>query len=50
MLMGVKWTVNNIICMILMGICVWVGSMIGYDKIVQLVKQIGVKNSENVKE
>lgn len=43
MLMGVPWTVNNIICMFIMGICVWIGSMIGYDKIIQLVKQIGDK-------
>lgn len=40
MLMGIDWTVNNVICMILMSLSVWIGSMIGYDKIVQLVKQI----------
>lgn len=40
MLLGVDWTVNNIICLILMGVAVWIGSMIGYDKIIQLVKQI----------
>ena len=43
MLIGIPWNVNNIICMILMGICVLVGSMIGYDKIIQLVKQISDK-------
>lgn len=39
MLIGVGWTVNNIICLLLMAVCVWVGSMIGYDKVLQLIKQ-----------
>ena len=43
MLMDIPWTVNNIICLILMAGCVWIGSMIGYDKVVQLLKQIEVK-------
>ena len=37
MLLGIPWTVNNIIIMI---VAVWIGSMIGYDKIIQLLKQI----------
>lgn len=45
MLAGISWSVNNIICMIIMGICVWIGSMIGYDKVLQLVKQLGDKNT-----
>lgn len=40
-LLGIPFTINNILCMFLMSICVWVGSMIGYDKIIQLLKQIG---------
>ncbi len=48
MLLGIDWTVNNIICMILMGILVWVGSMIGFDKISQLIKQIAeITGDEN---
>ena len=43
MLMDIPWTVNNIICLILMTVCVWIGSMIGYDKVVQLLKQIESK-------
>ena len=43
MLMNISWTVNNIICLILMTWCVWIGSMIGYDKVVQLLKQIEAK-------
>lgn len=50
MLVGIPWTVNNIICLILMIVCVWIGSMVGYDKIVQLIKQIaeskGVSDGE----
>ena len=40
MLLGIPWTVNNIICLVIMIIAVWIGSMIGYDKIIQLLKQI----------
>lgn len=40
MLLGIPWTVNNIICMVLMAVCVWIGSMIGYDKIIQLIQQL----------
>ena len=40
MLMGIPWTVNNIICLVIMAVAVWIGSMIGYDKIIQLLKQI----------
>ena len=43
MLMDIPWTVNNIICLGLMAVCVWIGSMIGYDKVVQLLKQIEAK-------
>ena len=40
MLQSIPWTVNNIICLILMGVAVWVASMIGYDKVLQLLKQL----------
>ncbi len=43
MLMNIPWTINNIICLGLMTVCVWIGSMIGYDKVVQLLKQIEAK-------
>lgn len=41
MLMNIPWTVNNIICLLIMTVAVWVGSMVGYDKVIQLAKQIG---------
>lgn len=40
MLLGIAWTVNNVICLVLMGIAVWVASMIGYDKVIQMLQQI----------
>ena len=39
MLLGIDWTVNNIICLFLMSGVVWLGSMVGYDKVLQLIKQ-----------
>lgn len=46
MLRGIPWTINNIICLILMIFVVWIGSMIGYDKVIQLLKQIGTVDIE----
>lgn len=40
-LIGIPFTVNNVICIPLMMLCIWVGSMVGYDKIIQLIQQIG---------
>lgn len=39
MLMGIDWTVNNILCLIAMIVLVWMGSMIGYSKIIQTIQQ-----------
>ena len=40
MLLGIPWTINNIICLLLMIVVVWMASMVGYDKIMQLLDQI----------
>lgn len=40
LLFGIAFTTTNIVCLILMGAVVWVGSMIGYDKAKQLVEQV----------
>ncbi len=40
MLRAIPWTVNNVICLLLMGVAVWIASMIGYDKVLQLLKQL----------
>lgn len=48
-LLGIEWTRNNIICLILMIICIWIGSMIGFDKIKQLIEQFkGGNDAETV--
>ena len=43
-LMGIEWNVVNIVCIPLMAVAVWVASMIGYDKVIQLIAQIGSKD------
>lgn len=39
-LMDVPLDPKNVICIILMTICIWIGSMIGYDKVIQTISQI----------
>lgn len=39
MLLGVAWTLNNILCMLAMMLFVWMGSMIGYSKILETYRQ-----------
>lgn len=38
--LGIPFTSPNVICMVLMAVAVWVGAMVGYDKIIQLIGQI----------
>lgn len=45
-ILGIPFTINNIICLILMSVAVWVGSMIGFDKVKQLLEQL-VKEQNN---
>ena len=40
-LLGIAFTLSNILCLVLMSAIVWIGSMIGYDKVIQLLTQIG---------
>lgn len=40
MLLGIPWTVNNIICLLLMCVVVWLGATLGFDKVKQTLKQI----------
>ena len=46
MLMGIPWSVNNVICLVLMSIAVWIASMLGFDKVLQTVKQIAEIDKE----
>lgn len=39
-LMGIAWTLPNILCLILMAFCMWLGSMVGYDKVMQTISQL----------
>ena len=39
-LIGIPWTLNNVICLICMVFMVWLGSMIGFDKVKQLIEQL----------
>ena len=38
--MGIAFTLPNIVCMVLMAVAVWVGAMVGYDKVLQMIDQI----------
>lgn len=53
MLMNLPWTVNNVLCLIAMAFMVWMGSMIGYSKILETIQQFrswrsSVDNGANV--
>lgn len=39
-LFNIPFTMQNIICIVLMGICTSVGAMVGYDKVMQTIDQI----------
>lgn len=45
-LKGIPFNVVNITCMILMTAAIWVASMVGYDKVMQLIDQITNKEVE----
>ena len=38
-LMNIEWTINNILCLVAMMLFVWMGSMIGYSKILETYRQ-----------
>ena len=43
--MGIPFTLINIFSMFVMAVSVWVGSMVGYDKVLQMIGQFkGIKN------
>ena len=37
---GIAWTVSNIVALILLAPACWLGAMLGYDKVIQTIKQI----------
>lgn len=38
--LGIPFTPPNIICMVLMALAIWIGAMVGYDKVIQLIEQV----------
>lgn len=40
-ILGIAFTGANVVCIILMAIAVWLCAMLGYDKVVQLIEQMG---------
>lgn len=38
--LGIPFTSPNVVCMVLMAVAVWVGAMLGYDKVLQMIDQI----------
>lgn len=38
--MGIPFTVINIVCIPVMALALWMGAMIGYDKVIQLIEQV----------
>ena len=38
---GVAFTANNVLCMVLMGLASGLMSMVGFDKVKQLIEQMG---------
>lgn len=41
-LAGIAFTLPNILCILIMVVIVWLGSMIGYDKVMQMVSQLSL--------
>lgn len=39
-LLGIGFTTANVLCIGLMAVAVWLGAMVGYDKVIQLIEQI----------
>ena len=53
MLNGIEWSVNNIVCLILAIFAEWLISMVGFDKVSQMLAQVAtidVKKTEDKKE
>ena len=49
-LLGIPFTLINIVCILVMIGVTWLGSMIGYDKIMQLITQLSALKSKEKEE
>lgn len=43
-LMDIPFEVKSILCIVFMAIAIWIGAMVGYDKVTQLLEQIHPTN------
>lgn len=41
--LNIQFNLQNILCILLLTLANWVGSMVGYDKVIQTIKQISSK-------
>lgn len=39
-LLDITFTAKSIVSIVLMAVCIWIGSMLGYDKVTQTIKQL----------
>lgn len=39
-LIGITFDLKNIACIMVMAFCIWLGSMVGYDKVIQTIDQL----------
>ena len=40
-LMGIVFTLSNVICLVLLAPTIWLIATLGYDKVIEVLKQIG---------
>lgn len=40
-LMGIPFTAISIVCLILLAPVIWLGATLGYDKVIEIIQQIG---------
>lgn len=38
--LNIDFSAQNIMCIVMMTVCIWIGSMLGYDKVIQTLKQL----------
>lgn len=43
-LMGIAFTPASIVCLILLAPVIWLGATVGYDKVIEIIKQITKKD------
>lgn len=44
--LDMPYNAKNVLCIPMMALCIWIGSMIGYDKVLQTLTQISKKGGD----